>query len=202
MRSILLRKAAYVPLLALTLGSAAMASPIVNAAAMIAPEAESPIGQAKASELLREVRALSLQLRTDADTLESLRRQSRITWNTHAFQLNYVREHVNNIGSRLAQLEDIRASAAPWQQRAIDEITPVAQNLASHTQAAIQQLNTDRSQIRTPIYQDHLASIQDHSKTLHASVDAYLDYHEASKTLENTQQKLEELREKIGLNES
>jgi hypothetical protein len=209
MHSILFRKAAYLPFLALSLCTAAVASPVVSVLPTITTGFEARNAEAEASDLLRQVKALSLELRADADNLDPLKRQKQINWRTHAFHLNYARDHVNEIGKRLARLQEIRASMDLWQERAIDEIVPVAKDLATHTQAAIQYLNADRNQIRTPIYREHLTSIQDHSKALHSSVDVYVDYHDALKMLENTQQKLErtqdkleQLREKIGIQAS
>ena len=71
----------------------------------IATDCQERNAQAEASDLLRQVKALSLELRADADNLDPLTRQNQVSWHSHAFQLNYAREHVNEVGKRLAKLQ-------------------------------------------------------------------------------------------------
>ncbi|HMJ62809.1 MAG TPA: hypothetical protein VK493_13645, partial [Bryobacteraceae bacterium] len=100
--------------------------------------AASPSSQtsAEASRLLTEVRSIAQTLNRDAATLESYRRGG-ITWQSHAHRLALAKQHINSIGERLESLEAMRGSTAPWQQEAVDLIVPVAEQLASRTQAAI-----------------------------------------------------------------
>ncbi len=188
MRSNVFRKLVYLPLLALALMPA-------SAAVSLNTEAE-------ASGLLKEVQSLSRQLKNDAGTLESYKWQTTLGWQTHAHQLTQTREHINAIGKRLDRLQAIRSATAPWQQRAIDGIVPVAANVAAHTQSAIEHLNGNRTYVYAPVYADHLTSIWARSGELKESVDMFLEFGETADKVDLLQQKLDLLQGRIGLLES
>ena len=144
---------------------------------------------AEASQLLKEIQSTANKLSRDAATLESYARGG-LTWHRHADQLTFAKEHINEIGERLERLQAIRHIAAPWQQRAIDSIVPVAVSLVGHTEAAIQHLNESRSHLWAPVYVDRLKMIADRAGEMKESVDLHLE-------LASTQDKLEALRSKV-----
>jgi hypothetical protein len=82
----------------------------------------------------------------------------------------------------------MRGSAAPWQREAIDSIVPVATQLASRTEAAINYLNENPGQLFVPVYTEHLGAIAGHADRMKESVDVYLD-------LASTQDRLDRLRD-------
>ncbi len=201
MRSNLLRKMVGLPVLALALTPLASASTALSRGPS-SPELQSWSSEAEASNLLKEIKSLSTRLDTDAATLESFNRNRGLHWQTHADQLALAREHINEIGDRLERLQTIQSEVAPWQQRAIEEIVPVAANVAAHTESAIQHLNENRTYLFAPVYADHLSSIWEHAGDLKESVDAYLDYGDASDKVDHLQRKLDRLQERFGLSES
>jgi chromosome segregation ATPase len=156
----------------------------------------------EAKNLLKEIKYLSGKLKNDANTLESYKRQTQLSWHTHAHQLNLARAHINEIGKRLDRLQAIQSELAPWQQRAIEQIVPVAASVASHTESAIQHLNENRRYLFAPVYVGHLTSISDRSAELKESVDVFWEFGDTSDRLDRTQQKLDRLQERIGLSES
>ena len=202
MRSTIFRKVGYLPLLALALAPVASASPAMNIKNSTVAEGQARNFETEASDLLKEIKSLSGKLRTDASTLESYKRQPRLSWQTHAGQLTKAREHINAIGERLDRLQAIQSVTAPWQQRAIDEIVPVAADVAAHTQSAIEHLNENRTYLYAPVYAEHLTSISEQSNELNDSVDAFLEFGDTSDQLDRMQQKLDRLQERIGLSES
>lgn len=181
----------WLPLLAMSFTPLAPAAVSANSATT-----------AESRQLLTEIGQLSAKLKTDAGTLESYKRQPTLSWQTHAAQLNQIKEHVNAIGDRLERLQAFRNNVAPWQQRAIDEIVPVAATLAAHTESAIQHLNENRKLLHTGVYADHVMSMSARSGELKTSVNTYLDYAGTSDELNRLQQKLDGLQERIGLLES
>src|SRR5438034_1370569 len=189
MRVKLIRKIGYTVIAAVLLaGSVFAASPAQQPTARC-PDAVTWDFQKEASGLLGEVQALSGKLRLDAEKLESFPR-SKLSWESHANQLNLVREHVNQIGDRLERLQEIRHVTSPWQQQAIDRIVPVAVDLATGTKAAIGHLNENRGHLLAPAYAGHLTTISDQAGEMKESVNTFLE-------LAETQQKLEQLQEKI-----
>lgn len=202
MRSTMFRKLGYLPALAVALTSIASAAPAVSVKNSTVTECQVWDFETEAKDLLKEIKSISSKLKTDASTLESYKWQTLLSWQTHANQLTKTREHVNAIGQRLDRLQAIKSENAPWQQRAIEEIVPVAANVAAHTESAIQHLNENRRYLYAPVYADHLTSISDRSTELKDSVDAFLEFGDTSDKLDRMQQKLNQLQERIGLSES
>ncbi len=150
--------------------------------------------QSVAANLLREVQRLSGNLRTAADQLTS-HSLLGLSWESHAHRLSVVRENVNQIGSRLTRLQDIHHVTSPLQQQTIDRVVPVAAEVASHTQAAIEHLNENRSYLFAPAYTDHLNAIAGGAEEMKASLDNFLDYGSA-------QGEMQRLEEKLGIAQS
>ncbi len=138
----------------------------------------------EASRLLTEVRSIAHALNRNAATLESYR-LAGLTWHSHAHRLTLAREHINSIGDRLESLAAMRGSAAPWEQEAIDSITPVAAQLASRTEAAIKHLNEHPRHLYAPVYTGHLGAIAEHADRMQESVDVFLDLASSQAKLDN-----------------
>jgi hypothetical protein len=185
----------YLPVAALILsGSALFAAPSVLAVSSPAIQSQTTQGSAQASRLLKEIQSIAHDLRRDAAVLESYK-LGRLSWQSHAHQLTLAKQHINAIGSRIENLQAIRSAAEPWQQQAIDAIVPVAAQLASRTEKAISHLNDNRSHLFAPAYTDHLSAIATNSDQMKQSVDVFLE-------LASTQDKLDNLRERIATIES
>jgi len=140
---------------------------------------------------LKQLRSLMNQLSYDADQLRTLE-FSRVHWETHALQLNTVKDDVNRVGERLDSLQNTRSFAAPWQQESIDAIVPVALRVADRTTAAIEHLNSNRQYLWAPHYIDHLHTISTLSNHGRGLVDTHLDIVEAREKLLNIQGELAE----------
>ena len=98
----------------------------------------------RASTLLAEVQQQAAGLTRHAEILGTLSGQSQFSWQSHAFYLDKVKGHINEVGERTADLERMRSSVLPWQQQAITEVTAHAAQVAASTQAA------DRPSAREP----------------------------------------------------
>ncbi len=77
---------------------------------------------AEASRLLQEARMSAAQLRRDAVQMESYSK-SRLSWQSHAHQIDLIKEHINRTGKIVSDLHNARDGAEAWQQDAIDRIT-------------------------------------------------------------------------------
>lgn len=186
-----IRKTGCSTIAALLLTGGLFASPPpTNQATTVTVEASAWNFPQEASDLLAQVQMLSGKLRVDSDALASFK-NSNLSWESHAHQLSAVREDVNAIGERLARLQEIRHVTSPLQQRTIDRVVPMAAELASHTQAAIEHLNENRGYLFAPAYNDHLNAIADGAEEMKASLDSFLDYASTQQRLEGLQQKLD-----------
>jgi hypothetical protein len=146
----------------------------------------------RASTLLAEIQKETAELRRHADTLGTFARNSQHSWQSHAFYLDRVKGHINAVGERTAELQQIRYAVLPWQERAITEVTSHAAQVAASTQAAIVYLNENRGRHIVPEYQGHLTIIADSSEDMKQTVDKFLDY-------ERTQQKFQRLQNELDL---
>jgi hypothetical protein len=189
------RKVSYLPLAALILsGSGLVAAPSVSAVGPPVVQSQHAQESDQASELLKEIQSIARDLDRDAATLESYKLRG-LSWQSHAYQLTMAKQHINAVGSRVEKLQALRSSSAPWQQRAIDTITPVAVQLASRTEDAINHLNESRHELFAPTYTNHLSAIAINASQMKQSVEIFLD-------LARTQEKLDNLHERIAGMES
>ena len=146
----------------------------------------------RASMLLAKIKQETAALRPHADTLGIFARNPQYSWQSHAFYLDRVKGHINAIGERTAELQQIRYAILPWQEQAITEVVSHAAQVATSTQAAIVYLNENQGRHFVPEYRDHLTTIADSSDDMKQAVDRFLDY-------EKTQQKLQDLQNELEL---
>ena len=142
------------------------------------------------SKLLEDVKMQAADLQRDSDELESFTR-SDTSWQSHADELERIKERINTIGKTLSRLQNLRSSASPWQREAIDRIMPVAQKLASNTTAAIEHLNKEPLKIHEPQYQQYLKSNAELAANFAALVKDFVEYGKTRTTLEAYERKLE-----------
>jgi hypothetical protein len=176
---------------------------VVSAAALFAtgsafatpatiPAAESTNLSGKASTLLAEIQEQGAGLTLHAETLGTFAWNPQFSWQSHAFYLDGVKGHINAVGERITELQQIRHAALPWQQQAIDEVTAHAAQVAASTQAAIVHLGENQNRLFVPEYRDHLTTIASSSGDMKETVDKFLDY-------ERTQQKFQRLQNELEL---
>ena len=113
------------------------------------------------------------------------------SWQSHAFYLDRVKGHINAVGERLAELQQIRYTVLPWQQQAITEVTSHAAQVATSTQAAIVHLRENQNRLFVSEYRDHLATIAGRSGDMKQTVDKFLDYEKAQQKFQQLQNELE-----------
>ena len=145
----------------------------------------------RASTLLAEIGQETAELRLHADTLGTFAWNPQYSWQSHATYLDRVKGHINAVGDRIAELQQIRYAVLPWQQRAITEVTSHAAQVAASTQAAIVHLRENQNRLFVSEYRDHLTTIADRSGDMKQTVDKFLDYEEAQQKLDRFKGELE-----------
>src|ERR1700741_1845707 len=145
----------------------------------------------RASTLLAEIQREAALLWRHGDTLESLARNTRISWQSHAYHLDRVKQHINAVGKLIAELEAIHHDVLPWQQQAINEVTSHAAEVATSTEAAISHLQENRNRLFVPGYRDHLTAIANHSEDMKQTVDEFLEYEKTQRKLQQFEDTLE-----------
>jgi predicted O-linked N-acetylglucosamine transferase (SPINDLY family) len=131
-----------------------------------------PFGD-EASSLLKQIQKDSVQISKESAEL-SVSSRTGLSSKTQGIYLNSLRDQINRTGQNLARLEQIKAGTAEWQQQAIDQMTPLARQIASNTEAAINHLNQNSQRLFAPNYTENLQAIADNASDLKDSVSGYL----------------------------
>lgn len=145
----------------------------------------------RVSDLLRDLQSVNARLASQGERFDNFSRSAHYDWRSDANTLNNVRDHINEAGNILNELQSIRYGALPWQKQAIDRIHPVALDLAGHTEAAIAYLNQNQHHLFAAEYRDHLAAISDRTDEMKTAVGKFLAYGEAQQKIETLGQSLE-----------
>lgn len=157
-----------------------------------ADQASSPIAVQRASNLLVHVHSLAERLKREAATLESLNRANN-SRRSQAYVLHDLRSGIGSLGKMLGQLHEIRHEVEPWQQQAIDRITPAAEALALRTQAATDYVKGNRGRLSAQSYREDIHTIAQTATELHDSVSAYLAHAEGQQRLHRLMKSVDEI---------
>ena len=156
---------------------------VVAMATSVSAESRTNDAQRQVADRLAEFQRTASQLRRQADTLNA-DRNSRVSWETHSRHLANLKDHVNELGRSLAELEAMRPAASGNQRLAIEHAGPHLVSIAQSTTRAIELLNNQRGNIHLPEYGEVASDIYDHADTLHTKLDAILDFEDAKVRLD------------------
>ena len=145
----------------------------------------------EASQLLKEIRTASHRLTDSAERLQSY--SHGVSWQTHAGELTKVREHVNEIGTRIERLRSIQHALERWQQEALEAVAKAGVSLAAGTESAIRHLNDNRNYLWSETYRGHLTAMSTGADQLKRSVSVHLELAETLDRVETLQQQAVEL---------
>lgn len=144
---------------------------------------------AQASQLLQQAKTSAAQLRRDTVQMQSWV-GSQLTWESHAQQINAIKEHVNNSGKILSELHNARDGAEAWQQDAIDRITPMLHEMASNTEGIINHLNEHQGKTWVPQYRNYVEANAAQAEDLYRLISDYLNYGSAKSKTESLEKTL------------
>jgi hypothetical protein len=120
----------------------------------------------EAQELLSDIASDAREARIHTDNLDRFAIDPNVSWESHAVELNAVRDAVNDMGTKLCRLETIRRVALPWEKKAIDEAAPLITIMANETQAAIMFLNDHQSNLVGMTYDGYTTGLYEKSDKL------------------------------------
>ena len=138
----------------------------------------------KIDDMLAQFESRAIETRRDAAILESKRRNSQLSWQTHSEKLGVMKEHINEMGKMLAELEAMKPKATLFQEKAIEAARPHLEDMAQRVEKAINWLNEDRKSMSKAEYKDNLHGIWVSSDRLYRDVDTIIDYHKARMRLQ------------------
>lgn len=141
-------------------------------------------GQSKtrkeAVKLTQHIERTSLKIQKEADRLDSMSRDNRISNATHKHGLQQIKNHVNEqLQPAFSRLAELKPELPEWHQAAISEMHVSALNLAANADAAIRNRNPGGSG-QVPVadqdYKQLIANIHERSTALAQVADATADY--------------------------
>ena len=139
--------------------------------------------QKQIERLLKKLSSDALSVSHQADQLDAYTRNPKLHYSTHAAELNRVKESINTMGSDLRRLQELRASALPWQQQLIDRIQPVLVGLAGDANEAIDRLNADRRGLVSAEYRRAVQTLYNYSDHARDVLSVNLSYADAREKL-------------------
>jgi hypothetical protein len=142
------------------------------------------------SKLLEQVKSHAALADNDASTLESYTR-STLHPRTHAVQLNQIRMHINNLIEDGNEMSSLRPSGSPWQQEAIDRISPLLSEMATHLTATINHFNENKSSTQMQPYRNLVVANQTLIHKAHEIIADFVDYAEAKDKASGLERQLE-----------
>lgn len=135
----------------------------------------------EANSILEEVRTDARQAMDNADELQSLEIDPNVSRETHAVQLNELKEEINDIGAKVCRLETIRRMVSPWQKRVIDQVAMTSRLMADNAQDAIALCNDNPEELKFPTYWHYTKNLYNESSTLTRSLENAVKFAGVSK---------------------
>ena len=172
------------------LGLFAIAFLLMPPAAAAADNPKAKMDSEEVSKLLAEVQAEASGLKMDAEKMESFN-IGKLSWESHAHAIQQIKEHVNAAGRLLTRLNENRSLASPWQEQAIDEITPLLRELAANTTAVIEHIDANKSRLHSAEYKEYLTANYDVASELSALITDFVSYGRHKAKFEHLRDKLE-----------
>ena len=152
--------------------------------------AESTQDSERIRELLSEAKGHALEAEKVASTLEAYTR-SRVSWKSHGHQLEAMKVHVNELGKVAGEMNSVKAEGSPWQQGAIQQVTPLLQEMASNLTQTIEHLNANQSQVHMQVFREYARTNYELAKRTADLIRDMVDYDEARSMADSLEQKME-----------
>ena len=108
--------------------------------------------QTEAQGLLDDVTTEARKVRDNADQLKGMMSNAEYGWESEAFELDQIRNEINDMGQKLCRLETIRRVASPWERKAIDQAAPLIAGMAGDADHAITFLDGHENYLFAPAY--------------------------------------------------
>jgi DNA repair ATPase RecN len=137
------------------------------------------VAQPHVAQQLDTFERTAASTRDDLDFYAAAARNNNLNWQSHATNLDQVKENVNLLGRQLRDLETLDPQGTPLQQAAIREARPHLERLADHVQSAIVTLNEGGSTYRFQDFGEAVDGMYRQADSLYTKVDVLTDFEKA-----------------------
>ena len=141
--------------------------------------------KAQVAEQLSDFKRTAFEMRREAGTLKSFTPYKRLDWQSHTYRLDALKNHVNEMGKALAELEAMKPMASGNQGTAIEHARPHLVSVAENLTQAIELVNENRSNVYWGEYGEAVSNLYTQADALHAKLDTILDYEKARTRLDS-----------------
>jgi hypothetical protein len=139
----------------------------------------------RVADQLVDFKRTAFDMRREANTLKSFMPSKRLHWRSHTYMLDVLKNHVNEMGKALEELEAVKTSASEGQKIAIECFRPHLVSVAQNLTQAINLVQEDRSSVYQAGYSAAISRIYGHADALHTKIDTILDYENARLRFDN-----------------
>jgi hypothetical protein len=147
--------------------------------------AETSTKSAQVTEQLAGFKSTAFEMRREADTLKSFTPNKRMSWQSHTHRLDALKNHVNEMGKTLAELEALKPTVTESQGMAIEHARPHLVSVAQNLTQAIELVNENRNNVHWGEYGEAVSNIYAHADALHTKLDTILHYENAKVRLDS-----------------
>jgi len=131
------------------------------------------------ADQLADFKRTAFEMRREADTLKSFTPNKRLHWQSHTYRLEALKNHVNEMGNSLAELEALKPTATESQGIAIEHARPHLVSVAQNLTQAIELVRENRNNVLWGEYGEAVSNIYAHADALHTKLDTIFDYENA-----------------------
>jgi len=142
-------------------------------------------GHLRLADQLADFKRTAFDMRREADTLKSFTPGKRLHWQSHAYMLEVLKSHVNDMGKALEELEALKLSAREGHKIAIERSRPHLVSVAQNLTQAINLVQEDRNSVYWGEYGEAVSKIYAHADALLTNIDTILDYENARLRFDN-----------------
>jgi hypothetical protein len=139
--------------------------------------------QDQVADQLADFKRTAYKLSHEADALNLQAPNRHLDWQSHAQRLNILKDHVNEMGKTLAELEALKPFASESQGIVIEHARPHLVSVAQNVTQAIELVNENRRNVHSVEYREAVSTIYAHADALHAKLDTVLDFENAETRL-------------------
>jgi len=106
----------------------------------------------EANRLMNQMQYEARRVQYHTQVLDNFVYHTQFAWNTTGIELRRIKSEVNDMSSRLRKLERIENGVPVAEQQAIQNVTPLVQEMANNTDAAINFRNTHHNGFWAPAF--------------------------------------------------
>lgn len=165
--------------------SSAMAVLVIFALTAAASAELATQGHRQVANELADLKRTASKMRDQADILNSFTPAKQLSWQSHTARLNAIKDHVNEMGRSLAELEAMKPMANQTQALAIEHARPHLVSVASNLTEAIELVNENRRNVYWGDYGEAVEAVYSHADALHTKLDTILKYEKDKMRMDN-----------------